>query len=65
MGAVTIALFFYLLSRSSIDLLLLFDLLLSVPLEHLTPKRGFLCLVPRMVLFLPFPLWTSPYFMCD
>ena len=62
---VTIVLFFYLFNRSSIDSLLLFDFLLSVPLECLTPKRGFLYFMPHMVLFLPFLLWTSPYFMRD
>ena len=60
-----IVLFFYLLRRSSIDSLLLIDFLLSVPLERLTPKRGFLCFMPLMVLFLPFFLWMSSYFMQD
>ena len=62
---VMIALFFDLLGRSSIDLLLLIDFLLSIRLECLTPKCGFLCFTPRMVLFLPFFLWTSFYFMWD
>ena len=62
---VTIVLFFYLFNRLSVDSLLLFDFLLSIPLECLTPKRGFLYFMPHMVLFLPFLLWTSPYFMRD